>query len=72
MLLSNSPSLITITGPGGTGKTRLSREVGRALLGSLKGGVWFADLTEARTMQDAAYAVAQSLGVPTYTPPTWH
>lgn len=63
-LLSGHSNLITITGPGGTGKTRLSREVGRALLGSYKGGVWFADLTESRNTEGVAYAVAQAFGVP--------
>ncbi|MCB9932231.1 MAG: sigma 54-interacting transcriptional regulator [Planctomycetes bacterium] len=64
LLLSGRPSLVTITGPGGTGKTRLSREVGRAVMGALPGGAWFADLTESRNIEGVAYAVAQALGVP--------
>ncbi|MCA8915618.1 MAG: sigma 54-interacting transcriptional regulator [Planctomycetes bacterium] len=65
MMISNGkPNLITVTGPGGTGKTRLSREVGRLLVGELEGGVWFADLTESRNVEGVAYAVAQALGVP--------
>ncbi|MCB9894906.1 MAG: sigma 54-interacting transcriptional regulator [Planctomycetes bacterium] len=64
MIRSGRPNLITITGPGGTGKTRLSREVGRLLVRELPGGVWFADLTESRNIEGVAYAVAQALGVP--------
>ncbi len=64
MLLSGNSPLITITGPGGTGKTRLSREAGRVLMGALPGGSWFADLTESRNIEGVAYAVAQALGVP--------
>jgi predicted ATPase len=56
--------LVTVTGPGGTGKTRLSREAGHALLGEFAGGVWFADLTESRNIEGVAYAVAQAMGVP--------
>ncbi|MCA8944841.1 MAG: sigma 54-interacting transcriptional regulator [Planctomycetes bacterium] len=64
VLLNGQPNVITLTGPGGTGKTRLSREVGRSLTGSFKGGVWFADLTESRNIEGVAYAVAQALGAP--------
>jgi predicted ATPase len=56
--------LVTVTGPGGTGKTRLSRETGHALLGEFAGGVWFADLTESRNIEGVAYAVAQAMSVP--------
>lgn len=64
LVLSGHSNLITITGPGGTGKTRISREAGRMLMGALPGGAWFADLTESRNIEGVAYAVAQALGVP--------
>lgn len=64
MILSGKNNLITLTGPGGTGKTRLSRELGRTLTGVLPGGAWFADLTESRNIEGVAYAVAHALGVP--------
>ncbi|CAG0927438.1 partial Putative HTH-type transcriptional regulator, partial [Planctomycetaceae bacterium] len=56
--------LITLTGPGGTGKTRLALRVGNELLDAFEGGVWLADLTTARTISDVCIAVAAALGVP--------
>ena len=37
--------LVTLTGAGGCGKTRLAVEVARSMLGSFPDGVWFADLS---------------------------
>lgn len=56
--------LVTLTGPGGTGKTRLALRAGNELLESFEGGVWFVDLTTARTIMDVCQAVAGALGVP--------
>ncbi|MEZ4519403.1 MAG: adenylate/guanylate cyclase domain-containing protein [Chloroflexota bacterium] len=36
--------LVTLTGPGGTGKTRLSLEIGRIVQDQYKHGVWFVEL----------------------------
>ena len=36
--------LVTILGPGGMGKTRLARQVGRRLLGQFADGIWFLSL----------------------------
>ena len=36
--------LLTITGAGGTGKTRLAQEVARDLVGSYPDGVWMVEL----------------------------
>jgi predicted ATPase len=47
--------LITLTGPGGSGKTRLALEVARQLRVEFHGAVWFVplqDLTEARLIPD--------------------
>jgi hypothetical protein len=38
--------LLTLTGPGGTGKTRLSLEVARRLADAFEGAVWFAPLAD--------------------------
>jgi len=40
----NSARLVTLTGSGGTGKTRLSNEVGMALLPAFANGVWLMEL----------------------------
>src|SRR5690606_946984 len=36
--------LLTLTGPGGTGKTRLAMQLGSELLPTFSGGVWLVDL----------------------------
>ena len=41
---------LTVLGPGGTGKTRLVRRYGWSWLGDWPGGVYFCDLSEARTL----------------------
>lgn len=56
--------LVSITGIGGTGKTRLVRRYARAWLGDWPGGVAFCDLGEARTLPGIAFAVAAALEVP--------
>ncbi len=48
--------VITLTGPGGTGKTRLAVELAYEILDEFPGGVWFvslAELTEARRIPEA-------------------
>jgi len=55
--------LVTLIGAGGMGKTRLAVRYGRQTLRDWPGGVWFCDLTEARTLQGIASAVAGSLEV---------
>ncbi len=56
--------LVTVLGPGGTGKTRLVRRYGWTWLGDWPGGVWFADLAEARSVDGIASAVGGALEVP--------
>ena len=56
--------LLTVLGPGGTGKTRLVRRYGLAWLGDWPGGVYFCDLSEARSLDGIHFAVAAALGVP--------
>jgi hypothetical protein len=51
-----APRLYSLTGPGGTGKTRLSLEVAHRLTGAYSGAVWFvplADYTDARLIGEA-------------------
>lgn len=42
--LISTDRLVTITGSGGAGKTRLAREVGAAILDDFPAGVWWAEL----------------------------
>jgi predicted ATPase len=55
--------LVTLTGAGGVGKTRLALEVGGALLGARPDGVWFADLAVLREPARVAQTVASAIGV---------
>ena len=57
-------ALVTVVGTGGLGKTRLVRRFGREQLADWPGGVWFCDLSEARSAEGICFAVAQALGVP--------
>ncbi len=43
--------VVSVLGPGGTGKTRLVQELGGGLSGEFPGGVWWVDLTEARSLE---------------------
>lgn len=65
--IADGHRLVTITGPGGIGKTRLLREVlGRASEGYAMhggGGAWFVDLSRVRSPDEASAQVASILGV---------
>ena len=56
--------LTTVLGPGGTGKTRFVRRYGHAWVGDWPGGVFFCDLSEARSLDGVLGAVAVALSVP--------
>jgi predicted ATPase/class 3 adenylate cyclase len=55
--------LVTLTGAGGTGKTRLALEVAGALSDSFADGIWFADLSAITDPALVAAAVSLALGV---------
>jgi serine/threonine protein kinase/predicted ATPase len=55
--------LLTVMGAGGMGKTRLSLVFGEQNRSTFPGGVWFCDLTEARSEDEILRAVAQTLSV---------
>ncbi|MDP6935792.1 MAG: AAA family ATPase, partial [Myxococcota bacterium] len=56
--------LITLLGAGGTGKTRLAQRLGGTQLASFPGGVWFCDLSEARSKSGILSAAGMALEVP--------
>jgi predicted ATPase/class 3 adenylate cyclase/Tfp pilus assembly protein PilF len=56
--------LVTVLGPGGTGKTRIVRRYGWTWLGDWPGGVYFCDLCDARSLEGIYFAVASALEVP--------
>jgi predicted ATPase len=55
--------LVTLTGPGGTGKTRLALEAARAQVGRFDDGVFFVDLSAERQPEEVFAAIARSLGI---------
>jgi hypothetical protein len=56
--------LVCVTGPPGSGKTRLAVEVAASLLEAFPHGVWFVSLAEAADPELVRSAVATALGVP--------
>ncbi len=63
-LLDDSVRLVTVTGPGGIGKTKLCAAVALDLLDDFTSGAFFVDLTTATTADLVASRIAQDLQVP--------
>jgi predicted ATPase/class 3 adenylate cyclase len=61
--LLNGARLLTLTGPGGTGKTRLAIEVAGETLPAFEDGVWFIDLASVTDPTLVISAIAETLGV---------
>ncbi|MFF0028905.1 BTAD domain-containing putative transcriptional regulator [Streptomyces avermitilis] len=57
-----SARLVTLLGPGGAGKTRLSQEAGEAVAGGLPDGVWLAELAPVDDPEAVPEAVLTALG----------
>ncbi|MBD0735296.1 ATP-binding protein, partial [Streptomyces sp. CBMA29] len=55
--------LVTLTGPGGTGKTRLSQEAGDLVAPRWKDGVWYVELAPVSDPRTVPEAVISSLGL---------
>jgi predicted ATPase/DNA-binding SARP family transcriptional activator len=55
--------LVTLIGPGGSGKTRLATEVGHALVDRHPDGVWLVELAPVGDGADIAQAVLTALGL---------
>ncbi|WP_181663072.1 AAA family ATPase [Actinomadura madurae] len=56
--------LVTLTGPGGAGKTRLAGESAAALVDEMPDGVWFVPLAPVTDPGDVVQALLSALGVP--------
>jgi predicted ATPase/class 3 adenylate cyclase len=62
--LVGSARIVTLTGAGGSGKTRLALEVAAELLDTTADGVWFADLAPVTDGEQIPAVVAAVLGLP--------
>jgi predicted ATPase/class 3 adenylate cyclase len=61
-LLSNGARLVTLTGPGGTGKTRLALQVAAEFVGRLADGVFWVSLAGLTDPELVPSEVAQTIG----------
>ncbi len=63
LLLADAIRLVTLTGPGGTGKTRLALRAAAAHLERVLDGVFFVDLAPVTEVEAALAAIGQVIGV---------
>ncbi len=64
MLRTDATRLLTLTGPGGVGKTRLALRVGMDLAPTRQDGVRFVFLASVRDPRRVIRAIAQAIGLP--------
>ena len=62
-LLTDGTRLLTLTGPGGVGKTRLALHLADEMAGACPDGVWFVELADLDDVRLVAPTVAENLGV---------
>ncbi len=62
-LLREGPRVVTVTGPGGVGKTRLALQAAAELVGAFAGGVFFVPLASLLDADLVPATIASTLGV---------
>jgi predicted ATPase len=63
LMRGDDTRLVTLTGTGGVGKTRLALEVARSLEGEYRDGAWFVSLAATARAEHVSSAIAQAVGV---------
>jgi predicted ATPase/class 3 adenylate cyclase len=63
MLLSTGVRLVTLTGPGGAGKTRVALQTAADLIDSFEDGVFLVPLAAVRDAEHLSAAIAEVLGI---------
>jgi predicted ATPase/Tfp pilus assembly protein PilF len=63
-IMQSDRPILTLAGPGGMGKTRLSLAFAERHRSDFPGGVWFCDLTEAQSAEDIIRHLATTLQIP--------
>jgi predicted ATPase/class 3 adenylate cyclase len=63
LLAANTVRLLTLTGPGGTGKTRLALQSGAELIDRFQDGTYFIDLAPIRDPNSVLTAIARTIGL---------